>query len=148
MKWFRATYLWAMNAKLYMALYFIVMLFALGIASALSGVFTVPLLTLVEMLLTCALVAALQRLLLDDRVDYARGVFIGRTALWLVLSTLLALGAALLFRWFAGFPGWVVAVFGAFWMLALGLVLLGLRFEQEADTEHLNADLHRYQTHT
>lgn len=144
MKWFRSMYVWAMNAKLFMALYFIVMLFVLGLVSVLSGMYSVPLLTLLEMLLVSALVAALQRLLLDDSTDYSHGVFFSRSVLWLAVSTAIVLGAAVLFGWFAGFTAWSMAAFGAFWLLALSLTLLGLKYEQDADTVRLNDDLHRF----
>ena len=148
MKWFRSMYVWAMNAKLFMALYFIVMVFALALVSALSGVYSVSLLTLLEMLLTCAVVGALQRLMLNDSVDYSHGVFFGRSVLWLGVTTVLVLGAALLFGWFAGFTHWALVAFGAFWLLALSFTLLGLKFEQEADTVRLNDDLKRYKEHS
>ena len=144
MKWFRSMYVWAMNAKLFMALYFIVMVFALALVSVLSGVYSVPLLTLAEMLLTCAVIGFLQRLLLNDSVDYSHGVFFGRSVLWLAVSTVLVLGAALVMNWFAGFTYWALVAFGAFWLLALTFTLLGLKFEQDADTVRLNDDLKRF----
>ena len=101
MKWFRGFNVWAMNAKLFMALYFIVMVFALGAVTLVNGGDSISLLTLLEMLFTCAAVAALQAWLLSDSTDYSHGVLFGRSLAWLLLSTLVSAGAALLFGWFA-----------------------------------------------
>lgn len=145
MRWFRKMYVWAMNAKLFMALYFIVMVFALGIVVLLSGGDSVRLLTLLEMLLVCAVIAALQALWLSDGTDYSHGVFFGRSVLWIGVSTGLALGCALVFGWFAGYAAWSFAVFAALMLLTLPLTLVGIKFEQEADTIRLNGELKRFQ---
>ena len=144
MKWFRKMYVLGMNAKLFMALYFIVMVFAQAIAVLLGGGDSIPLLTLLEMLFTCAAVALLQALLLHDSVDYSHGVLFGRSALWLLLSAGIAAGAALLFGWFAGYAWWPPVAFVAFFVVMLVMTLEGLKFEQEADTVRLNQDLDRY----
>lgn len=144
MKWFRKLYVWAMNVKLFMALYFIVMSFAVAAITLLMGGDSLRLLTLLEMLLTSAAVACLQAWLLSDSADYSRGVFFGRSVLWLGLSVLLTTGVALALGWFSGFPGWSVGAFAAFVLLALVLTLAGLKFEQDADTQRLNDDLGRF----
>ena len=144
MKWFRKLFVWAMNIKLFMALYFIVMVFALGAVTLVNGGDSISLLTLLEMLFTCAAVAALQAWLLSDSTDYSHGVLFGRSLAWLLLSTLVSAGAALLFGWFAGNPGWPALAFALFFLFALVLTLTGLKFEQEADTVRLNQDLERY----
>ena len=145
MKWFRGFYVWAMNAKLFMALYFIVLVFGLGVITLLTGGDSVKLLTLLEMLLTGAAVAVLQVLLLSDSADYSRGVLYGRSILWLLLSGGIVLGAALLFGWLAGSSVWVAVAFALFFMLMLMFALMGLKFEQDADTQRLNSDLKRFQ---
>lgn len=144
MKWFRKMYVWAMNVKMFMALYFIVMTFALAAVTLLFGGDSLRMLTMLEMLLTSAAVAGLQAWLLSDSADYSRGVFFSRSVLWLGLSVLLATGAALALGWFAGYPAWSLAVFAGFVLLALVLTLAGLKFEQDADTQRLNEDLDRF----
>ncbi len=145
MKWFRGLYVWAMNAKLFMALYFIVLVFGMAVITLLTGGDSIKLLTLLEMLLTCAVVAFLQALLLSDSADYSRGVLFGRSILWLLLSGGIVLGAALLFGWLAGSSVWVAVAFAMFFMLMLMFALMGLKFEQDADTKRLNSDLKRFQ---
>ena len=144
MKWFRNLYVWAMNVKLFMALYFIVMVFVLGVITLFLGGDSIRLLTLLEMLLVCAVIGFLQALLLDDSTDYTRGVFFGRSLIWLVGSTTLAVAAALIFGWFGGYPAWSLIAFAGFMLFALTLTLVGLKFEQEADTVRLNEDLNRF----
>ena len=144
MKWFRNLYVWAMNVKLFMALYFIVMVFVLGVITLFLGGDSIRLLTLLEMLLVCAVIGFLQALLLDDSTDYTRGVFFGRSLIWLVGSTALAVAAALIFGWFGGYPAWSLIAFAGFMLFALTLTLVGLKFEQEADTVRLNEDLNRF----
>ncbi|NLI21616.1 MAG: DUF4175 domain-containing protein [Clostridiales bacterium] len=142
--WFRKMYVWAMNVKLFMALYLIVMVFTLSVVALLSGRDSVRIVNLLETLLTCMLVGVAQSLLLDDRADYAHGIFFGRSVLWLALSTALSVGAALLFGWFAGLPGWTYIAFGAFMLFAFTLTLVGLKLEQDTETVRLNSDLRRF----
>ncbi len=144
MKWFRKMYVLGMNAKLFMALYFIVMVFAQAVAVLLSGGDSIRLLTMLEMLMTCAVVAVLQWLLLSDSADYSGGVLFGRSVLWLLLSMAVITGAALLFQWFAGYPWWATVAFVVFMLLMLVMTLEGLKFEREAETVRLNSDLERY----
>jgi hypothetical protein len=144
MRWFRKAYVWAMNVKLFMALYFVVMAFAAGMVELLTGHDSLKLVTLLEMLLVCAVIGLLQSLLLSEGADYGRGVFFGRSVLWLALSTAAAMGAAVLFGWFSGYPALSVVAFGAFLLFALILTLLGVKYEQDTDTVRLNEGLRRF----
>ncbi len=148
MKWFRKLYVWSMNIKLFMAFYFVIIAFAVGVVELISGGDCLKLLTLAEMLLVCTIIGLLQATLLNDSVDYANGVFFGRSVLWLTLSTGASVGAALLFDWFGGYPVWSLPAFAAFLLVALTLTLLGLKYEQEADTVHLNESLRRFKEKT
>lgn len=144
MKWFRKMYVWAMNVKMFMALYFIVMVFIVGVVTLFSGGESIGLWTLLEMLLTSALVALLQRLLLSDSTDYSHGVLFGRSLMWTALSVGLSTALAALLNWFGGYPWWSLLLFAAFMALVLMLTLLGLKFEQDADTLRLNDGLKRF----
>ena len=144
MKWFRGLYVWAMNMKLFMALYFIMMVFVVGVVTLFTGGDSIRLLTLLELLAASMFVALLQQLLLSDSADYSHGVLFGRSLLWLALSVGLSVVGALLLGWFNGEPWWCVPVFGAFIAMALLMTLTGLKFEQDADTLRLNEGLNRY----
>lgn len=144
MKGFKKFYVWGMNAKLFMSIYFVAVVFLTGVITALSGGDSIGLLVLLEMLGVCAAIAVLQCVLLNDQTDYSRGILFGRSVLWLGVSVVLTVGAALLFQWFSGLPAWCPYVLGAFMLFGLSASLAGLKFEQDADTVRLNADLTRY----
>ena len=115
-----------------------------GLLTALTGGDSIGLLMLAEMLLLCAVIALSQKLILSDSADYSRGVFFGRSVLWLTASVALTLGASLAFGWFAGYPGWCPFALAALMFAGLAATLVGLKFEQDADTLHLNEDLNRF----
>jgi len=144
MKWFRNLYIWALNVKLFMAFYFVIIVFAVGIVELITGGDSLKLLTLAEMLLVCTVIGLLQSLLLNDSADYSHGMFFGRSVLWLALSTACAMAAALLFGWFQVSPALSVFAFGAFMLFSLILTLLGVKYEQDADTVRLNDNLQKF----
>ena len=143
MKTFRRLYAWTLNAKLFMAFYFIMMVLVLALVTLLLGRDSVKLLTLLEMGMVCVVIGGLQAWLLNDNTDYSRGVLFGRSMVWMAVSALLSMGAAQLFGWFAGGPRWSVPAFGVFMLIGLTMTLMGLKFEQEADTVRLNEDLEK-----
>ena len=143
MKTFRRLYAWTLNAKLFMAFYFIMMVLVLALVTLLLGRDSVKLLTLLEMGMVCVVIGGLQAWLLNDNTDYSRGVLFGRSMVWMAVSALLSMGAAQLFGWFAGGPRWSVPAFGVFMLIGLMMTLMGLKFEQEADTVRLNEDLEK-----
>ncbi len=145
MKAFKRFYVWMMNAKLFMAVYFVAVVFLTGIVIAVSGGNSIGLLPLVEMLVVCWMISLLQCALLDETTDYSKGVFFGRSCIWLVISTVLFVGASVYFKWFAGLPSWCPWLLGAFMPLGLSAGLLGLKFSQDIETEKLNENLDRYQ---
>lgn len=144
MRTYRKLYVWAMGIKLYMALYFMAFLVLMGALVALMGGNSLPLWTILEMLLLSAVIALLQRLFLSDSADYSGGVFFRRSVLWLLSSTLLTFAVSILLDWFIGYPRWCAFVLAALIFLALTATLVGLKFEQDADTVRLNDDLDRF----
>lgn len=145
MKAFKRFYVWVMNAKLFMSIYFVAVVFLTGIVIAMTGGDSIGLLQLVEMLVVCAVIAVLQCVLLDEKTDYSKGVFFGRSCIWLAISTTLILGTSILFKWFDGLSSWCPWLLGGFILFGLSASLCGLKFAQDIETEKLNADLERYQ---
>ena len=145
MKFFRRIYVWSMNLKLFMALYVMALVGLIAALEALTGGNSLPLWTLLEALGVCIVIAALQGVLLSDTADYAHGVFFGRSVLWLLLSGTLTVTAALVFGWFSGKPQWCLFALAVLMLAVLTATLVGLKFEQDADTVHLNEDLKRFQ---
>ena len=69
MKAFRRLYVWTLNAKLFMAFYFIMMVLVLALVTLLLGRDSVKLLTLLEMGMVCVVIGGLQAWLLNDNTD-------------------------------------------------------------------------------
>lgn len=145
MKEFKQFYVWGMNAKFYMAIYFAATVFIIGIVLAITGHDSIGLLTLVQILLVDMIIAFLQVWILNDQTDYSRSIFFGRSILWLVVAVGLTTGASVLFGWFSGLPAWCNLLLGFFMLMGLSATLFGLKFEQEQDTMKLNKNLNTYQ---
>ena len=77
MKAYKRLYVWTMNAKLFMSIYFVAVVFLTGIVIAVTGGNSIRLLTLVEVLAACAVIAVLQCVPLDETTDSTKGVFFG-----------------------------------------------------------------------
>ena len=144
MKKFKQLYVWAMNAKFFMGMYFIVIVFLTAMVTAIYGETSLALLTLVEMLGLSILITALQLLFLDRATDYSRGIFFSRSVLWILVSTALIVAASIVFSWFAGLPGWGPYLLGGFMLFGLTAMLFGLKWEQEVDTVRLNTALKKF----
>ena len=148
MKKFKTIYVWALNAKLYMGIYFAAIVCLTGIVKAIFGGNSLPLLVLLEMLILSMVVAVLQVVLLDERADYSGGIFFGRSVLWLSISVVLTVFCAILFNWFAGLAAWCPFVLGAFMVFGFSSMLVGLKLEQDADTIRLNTGLNSFKKKT
>ena len=142
---FKKFYVWGMNAKFYMGLYFSAMVFLGGLIVWGFGGDSLGIFTLLQMLLLCMGIAVVQAAMLPDSTDFSRGILFGRSLCWLLLSAAATVGTAILGGWFAGLPGWCSWLMGGFIFLGLAATLIGLKFEQEADTLRLNDSLQRFQ---
>lgn len=145
MKEFKKFFVWGMNVKFYMGIYFAATVFIIGIVLAITGRDSIGLLTLLQILLADMVIAFLQVWLLDEQTDYSRSIFFGRSVLWLAIAVGLIVGASVLFGWFGGLPTWCNLLLGVFMLIGLSATLFGLKFEQEQDTIKLNSNLQRYQ---
>lgn len=144
MKLFKGIYTWALNAKLYMGIYFVAVVFVTGIVVAITGGTSIELISLLQMLILSMIVAVLQCIMLDENTDYSKGIFFSRSLIWIVLSTLLTVAFSYLFNWFAGMPSWSHLLLAVFMLLGFASMLVGLKFEQDADTIRLNIGLKKF----
>ncbi|MGN0996953.1 MAG: hypothetical protein ACI4PG_08580 [Candidatus Ventricola sp.] len=143
MKAFKRFYVWGMCVKRNMGIYFSALVFFCGLIAVCRGQDALSLLSLLEILLLCFAIAALQSFLLPEGTDYSGGVFFGRAMLWAGLSSLSIFAACLLGGWLA-MPGWLPSLLLAAAMFAgLLAMLIGERFKQEIETEQLNEGLAR-----
>ena len=141
---FKRLYLFMLNAKFYMGIYFAGVVFVVGLVTFLSGGDSLGLLPLLQMLLLCFVLGLLEEGLLGSEADYTRGLFFGRSVLFLVLSTLLCAGASWLLGWFGGLAAWCVPLFAAFMLAGFVAMLAGQKWEQERDMAVLNRRLQEW----
>lgn len=141
---FKRFYFWAMNAKLTMGVFYVAIVFVIGVLSASYGIASIGLLTLLEVLIVSMVIGFSQALLLPDTTDYSRGILFLRSAIWIALSVALTTVCSALLNWFAGLPNWCPWVLAGFMLFGCPAMLLGKQFEQNADTIRLNEGLRAY----
>ena len=144
MSGFKRFYLFGMNAKFYMGIYFAAIVFLVGGITAIFGGDSLSLWTLLGIFAVSMIVGFTQEGFLGGE-SYDAGIFTRRTVVWLALSTLLVTAAAKWLDWFGGLPGWCVPLLGVFIAAGFVAMLLGQSWEQEKETRLLNEGLKRYQ---
>ncbi len=142
---FKKFFVWGMNAKFYMGLYFTALVFLVGLMTWFLGGETLKITTLLQMILSSMVIALVQVLVLPDSVDFSKSIFFGRSVGWLLFATACITITALLGDWFAGLPTWCPWLLGGLMLVGSGCMLVGLKFEQEADTLRLNSSLIKFQ---
>ena len=145
MKAFKRFYIWGMDTKRDMGVYFAALVFLCGLVAACFGQTSLRLIVLLEMLVVSFAIAVLQSFLLPEGTDYTRGLFFGRTMLWAGVSALAIFAAGWAGGWLAVGGPLPCALLGAFMFVGLFAMLVGERFKQEAETEQLNEALARHQ---
>lgn len=144
MKEFQKFYVWGMNAKFYMGIYFAALVFLSGLVTALSGGDSLKLIHLLQMLLLAMAVALVQVFLLEGKRTYSKREMGWRSALWVAGATGATVACALAFGWMEGLGGWCPWLLGLFMAFGCCAMLLGLKFERDADTVHLERELEAY----
>lgn len=142
---FRKFYLWGIHTKYHMGLYFAALVFLSGILTAFSGGDSLRLVVLLEMILVSFVTAVIQTWILPDSVDFSMGIFCKRSVLWLLLSVAITVAVCIWGGWFTGLPAWYPWLLGGFLLVGHSFVLLGSKFEQDADTLRLNEGLQKLQ---
>lgn len=134
MNQFQRYYLWSMHAKSMMGLYFAGMVFLGGLLTAVFGGTALLLLTLLQMFLVCVVIAFVQVWLLPASSDLSRDLFSWRALIWLIFSFVGVVLTAQLGGWFATLPAFCPWLMGFFMLFACAAMLVGLKFQQDADT--------------
>lgn len=145
MKTFKRFYIWGMDTKRDMGVYFSALVFLCGLVAACFGQTSLRLIVLLEMLVLSFAIAALQSFLLPEGTDYTRSLFFGRALLWAGGSALAIFAASLAGGWLAAGGALPCALLGAFMFVGLFAMLVGERFKQEVETAELNEALARHQ---
>ena len=143
---FKKFYLWGMNTKLFMGIYFAAIVFVCGFILALTGQVTIRLIVLLEMFILSFGVAILQAVLVPDTTDFSGGIFAARAMLWALASALLTFAASACLGWLDPLGLIADVALGVLMLAGFLCMLVGQRFEQERDTERLNSALARHQT--
>ena len=143
MKGFNRFYLWGVKMKYHMSIYTVAGVFFKAIINALQGVYTVDILTMLEMLVVSMVFASAETAIFTEEKPF--GDSKGRVLLWGLLANVAFLGGALGFGWFRGVPVWggvllVVILEGA--MVAMWYAMW---LERKWDTRDLNRNLKKYQ---
>jgi len=146
LKEFKRLYVWAMNAKMLMGLYFAALVMLTAFVTLFTGTYQLEIVHLFQMLLLSVLISLVQAGLLDDHVDFSKNLISPRSSAWLLFSTLMTYLTSKAFTWFPQTTQWGPPLLSLFMLIGLSFMLLGLRWEQEADTLRLNRNLEHFKT--
>ena len=143
MEYFNRFYLWGVNTKYRMGLYFAAAVSFKGLVNVLLGSWTVETLILLEMLLACFAFACLEIAIFPSGKNIlSEGK---RIALWAVLANVIFIGCGWMLRWFPGIPLWGALVLVLFLESSLGGMWYALYLKEKRDTAALNQSLRRFQ---
>lgn len=144
MEQFNRFYLWGVNTKYRMGLYFSAAVFVKGLINALLGRWEVETLILLEMLLSCFAFACMETALFP----YGKNLLAEkkRVAAWAVLANVIFIGCGWGMNWFPGLPLWGRPLLVLFLELALAAMWYALWLREKRDTAALNQGLRRFQS--
>ena len=142
MEQFNRFYLWGVNAKYRMGLYFAAAVSFKGLVNVLLGSWIVETLILLEMLLACFAFACAETALFPHGKTLP--VEKKRVALWAVLANVIFIGCAWGLNWFPGIPLWGALVLVLFLESSLGGMWYALWLKEKRDTAVLNQGLRRF----
>ncbi|MGE4277778.1 MAG: hypothetical protein AB7E30_11475 [Lawsonibacter sp.] len=148
MNTFIRLYGWSMNMKFHMAIYTLALAALDGVVQWLMGVRTLPILTLLEMMVVSMVVAMLESWIFPREGAWEGMAMVRRTVLWALMCNLGFVGGALVFGWFQGVPVWAAALLVLFLEFGVTAMWFGMHVVLKKDTEHLNRNLKDYQNVT
>ena len=144
MKDFNRFYLWGVNTKYSMGLYFSAAVFVKGLVNVLMETWTIDVIILLEILLACFAFACLESALFP----YGKNLLAEkkRVAAWAVLANVIFIGCGWGLGWFPGLPLWGGLLLVLFLECGLGAMWYALYLNEKRDTAALNQGLHRFQS--
>ena len=145
MEQFNRFYLWGVNTKYRMGLYFSAAVFFKGLVNALLGLWTVDTLILLEMLLACFAFACLESAIFPHGKEWPKEGQGKRVLLWAALANLIFAGCGWALCWFPGIPLWGALVLLLILEYCLAAMWYALRLKEQRDTAALNQGLRRFQ---
>ncbi len=143
MEQFNRFYLWGVNTKYRMGLYFSAAVFCKGLVNALLGSWALETVVLLEMLLACFAFACMETALFPNGKNLLAER--RRVVLWAVLANVIFIGCAWGLNWFPGLPLWGGFVLVLFLEYGLAAMWYALYLREKRDTAALNQGLRRFQ---
>lgn len=143
MSGFNRFYLWGVKMKYHMSIYTVAGVFFKAIVNALQGVYTVDILTMLEMLVVSMVFASAETAIFTEEKPF--GDSKGRVLLWGLLANVAFLGGALGFGWFRGVPVWAGVILVVIPEGAMVAMWYAMWLERKWDTRDLNRNLKKYQ---
>ena len=143
MSGFNRFYLWGVKMKYHMSIYTVAGVFFKAIVNALQGVYTVDILTMLEMLVVSMVFASAETAIFTEEKPF--GDSKGRVLLWGLLANVAFLGGALGFGWFRGVPVWAGVILVVILEGAMVAMWYAMWLERKLDTRDLNRNLKKYQ---
>ena len=143
MSGFNRFYLWGVKMKYHMSIYTVAGIFFKAVVNTLQGVYTVDILTMLQMLVVSMLFACVETAIFPEAHPFGEST--GRTALWAVLANAAFLGGALGFGWFRGVPVWAAITLVVILEGAIVAMWYAMWLEKKLDTRDLNRNLKKYQ---
>ena len=143
MSGFNRFYLWGVKMKYHMSIYTVAGVFFKAIVNALQGVYTVDILTMLEILVVSMVFASAETAIFTEEKPF--GDSKGRVLLWGLLANVAFLGGALGFGWFRGVPVWGGVILVVILEGAMVAMWYAMWLERKWDTRDLNRNLKKYQ---
>lgn len=144
MKEFIRFYGWGVSMKFHMAIYTLALTATDGLVQWMMGARSLPILTLLEMMLVSLAVAVLESCIFPRDGAWEGPAMLRRTALWALMCNLGFIGGALGFGWFSGIPAWAAALLVLVLECGLAAMWFGEHVALRRDTERLNRKLREY----
>lgn len=138
-------YRWGSNVKFHMAMYCLALLFFHSILNVLNGIYSVEILTLFQMFVTCFIFAIIESFCFPLDGEFNANQIKKRTLIWFILANIIFIGASICFKWFTGINTYWIFIL--IFILEAGLIAMwfAVRFIQYLDTRKLNEKLYKFQ---
>ena len=124
-----------------MSIYTLALIATNGFVKWLMGERSIAILTLVEMMLICFVIAVLEAWIFPEGGTWEGAAMVRRTVLWGLICNVGFIGGAVAFHWFSGIPGWAGILLLLFLEGGLAAMWFAMHVALKKDTKQLNQKL-------
>ncbi|NEU03723.1 hypothetical protein [Clostridium senegalense] len=146
MNTFNKFYKFGSQVKPKMALYSLGIVFFISVVNLIKGVTTVSIFTLLETCIVAFIVALIEHFSFKNYDILSKDKKRKNTILWTVVTNILIVGAAIIFKWFPIIEPWL----GVLLFIILQCAIIAMRYSiyvmNLVDTNDLNNKLKKYQS--